>query len=140
MAQERKKLSARRPTLRRPPATPREAARSTRPIDARLDPELFKALSDPTRLKLLACVAKCARACSVGEVALCCEVDLSTVSRHLATLARAGVMESSKEGTTVRYAVRYEHVAGALRDLADALDLCRPQAGSPSAGCFDGDC
>ena len=76
MAQARKDV----PPSRRPPATPRLAARSRGPIDARLDPALFKALSDPTRLKLLACVAKCARACSVGEVALCCHVDLSTVS------------------------------------------------------------
>jgi ArsR family transcriptional regulator len=140
MAQARKKLSTRGAAPRRPPASPRQAARWRRPIDERLDPRLFRALSDPTRLTLLACVAKCSRPCSVGEVALCCRVDLSTVSRHLATLARAGVMESSKEGTTVRYAVRYEHVATALRGLADALDQCRPRPGATAAGCCDGDC
>ena len=50
-------------------------------FDRALDAELFKALSDPTRLKLLACLAKCSRMCSVTEVAECCSVDFSVVSR-----------------------------------------------------------
>jgi ArsR family transcriptional regulator len=108
------------------PATPRQAAARSGPIDASLDAELFKALSDPTRARLVACIAKCGRGCSVGEVAECCSVDMSVVSRHLAQLARAGVLEGEREGRTVRYKVRYREVTRALRALADALDQCCP--------------
>ncbi|MFO0963698.1 MAG: metalloregulator ArsR/SmtB family transcription factor [Phycisphaerales bacterium] len=121
---------------RRPPATPKQAASCCGPIDQALDPALFKALSDPTRLSLVACIAKCGRGCSVGEVAECCAVDLSVVSRHLALLARSGVLEADKRGRTVLYSVRYTHVCGALRALADALDECCPG----SAGGCRGKC
>src|SRR5882672_522001 len=109
------------------PRTPKQAAACRRPIDALLNPALFKALSDPTRLRLLACLAKCARPCSVGEVAGCCSVDLSVVSRHLAALGAAGVLSVSKEGRTVSYSVRFAEMAGLLRALADALEACCPE-------------
>lgn len=116
------------------PATPKQAAARSGEIDRRLDPALFKALSDPTRASLLACIAKCGRGCSVGEVAECCSVDLSVVSRHLAQLAQAGLLEATKEGRTVFYSVRYAHVSTALRALADAFDRCCPGEGE-SCGC-----
>src|SRR5688572_21538560 len=97
-----------------PPTTPRQAVRRRHAIDSLLDPELFKALADPTRVGLLACVAKCARACSVGEVAECCSVDLSVVSRHLKVLEQAGILESQREGRTVRYSVRFTELSTAL--------------------------
>lgn len=119
---------------RRPPATPKQAASCTGPIDTLLDPALFKALSDPTRVSLIGCIAKCGRGCSVGEVAECCAVDVSVVSRHLALLARSGVLEVSKDGRTVSYRVRYSHLSRSLRLLADALDQCSPEKGGASNG------
>lgn len=112
---------------RRPPATPKQAAAYCGAVDESLDPELFKALSDPTRTKLIACIAKCGRGCSVGEVAECCSVDFSVVSRHLALLARSGVLDASKEGRTVFYRVRYAELCRSLRSLADALAECCPK-------------
>lgn len=53
---------------RRPPSTPKQAAACRGPVDELLDPVLFRAISDPTRAALLACIAKCGRGCSVGEV------------------------------------------------------------------------
>ena len=117
------------------PPTPRQAAARRAPIDRLLDPELFKALADPTRAKLIACIAKCARGCSVGEVAECCSVDISVVSRHLSLLARAGVLAADKQGRVVRYSVRYEHLCTSLRDLADALAQCAPTEGGCCGGC-----
>ncbi|NUQ68839.1 MAG: winged helix-turn-helix transcriptional regulator [Phycisphaerales bacterium] len=114
---------------RRRPATPRHAAACCGPLDERLDPLLFRALADPTRVILVACIAKCGRACSVGEVAECCEVDLSVVSRHLALLARAGVLEATKHGRAMRYRVCYAHLVRSFRSLAAALDECRPAKG-----------
>ena len=108
------------------PATPKQAAARKTTLDRQLDTDLFKALADPTRASLLACVAKCGRACTVSEVAECTSVDLSVVSRHLALLARSGILEASKEGRVVRYRVRYTEIAAALRSLASALEGCCP--------------
>ena len=109
-----------------PPRTPRQAARRSAPIDRLLDAGLFRALSDPTRLRLLACISKCGRECSVTEVAQCCSVDFSVVSRHLALLAGAEILQARKEGRTVFYHVRYEELSTMLRALADAFDACCP--------------
>jgi DNA-binding transcriptional ArsR family regulator len=106
--------------------TPKQAAKCCAPVDDLLDPELFKALCDATRLKLVACLAKCGRPCSVTEVAECCSVDLSVISRHLAMLEKAGVLESAKQGRTVFYSVRYEQLSESLRALADAIESCCP--------------
>ncbi len=122
---------------RRPPS-PRQAAGCRRAIDGVLDPELFKALCDPTRVRLLACLAKCGRTCSVSEVAECCSVDLSVVSRHLSILARAGVLESTRVGRAVLYRVRYAPLCGALRALADAIEECCPAGAAASCRCGSG--
>lgn len=119
------------------PATPKHAAAWRRPIDALLTPDLFRALGDPTRASLVACIAKCGRGCSVGEVAECCSVDLSVVSRHLSLLADAGVLESRKEGRVVYYAVRYGELTSTLRALADAIDECSCD-GRGEGGCCGG--
>jgi ArsR family transcriptional regulator, arsenate/arsenite/antimonite-responsive transcriptional repressor len=111
---------------RRRPATPKQAAARRGRIDDLLDPLLFKALCDPTRASLIACIAKCGRGCSVGEVAECCSVDYSVVSRHLALLAHSGVLSATKEGRTVFYRVRYAELCRTLRSLADALQECCP--------------
>lgn len=104
------------------PASPRQAVRRRAAIDRCLDPDLFKALSDPTRLKLLACLIKCGRPCSVTEVAECCSVDFSVVARHLAHLAREGLLTVEKQGRTVWYAPCCPDLTRRLRDLADAID------------------
>ena len=120
----------------RRPATPKQAARCCGPIDELLDPALFKAFSDRTRVSLLGCIAKCGRECSVSEVAECCHVDFSVVSRHLALLARSGVLSVTKKGRTVYYGVRYVELVRSLRALADALDECGPRKdGRRRAGC-----
>lgn len=115
---------------RQRPATPRQAARRRGPVDRLLDPALFKAFADPTRAALLACIAKCGRGCSVGEVAACCSVDFSVVSRHLALLARSGALEATRKGRTVFYRVRYAEVCRSLRSLADALEECCSEQGA----------
>jgi ArsR family transcriptional regulator len=135
MAQVRNRLS-----VRPRPETPRLAAGCSQPVDDLLDPALFKVLGDPTRVRLLACIAKCGRACSVGEVAECCSVDLSVVSRHLQALARAGLVEPSRSGRTVSYAVRYAEVAAKFRALADAIQECAPALACGAKGGRRGCC
>lgn len=115
----------RAPTPRKAPKSPKSAAARRHPIDDALSPELFKALADPTRASLLACLAKCRRGCTVGEVAECCDIDLSVVSRHLAALAEARVLNGEKRGRTMLYTFNAQQLASQLRTLADAIDDCR---------------
>jgi ArsR family transcriptional regulator len=98
---------------------------------------MFKGLSDPTRLRLLGCLAKCRRACAVTELAECCSVDISVVSRHLALLERCGVIEAEKQGRTVYYSVKYAELIPKLRGLADALASFNPPSGRTTV---PGDC
>lgn len=115
------------------PSTPRQAGRRKGEIDGLLDPDLFRALSDPTRVRLLACMIKCGRGCTVTEVADCCDVDFSVVSRHLTLLAGAGVLDSDKAGRSVTYTVRAKQVAAKLRALAESMEKCC--AGEACDGC-----
>jgi ArsR family transcriptional regulator len=100
-------------------------------LDDLLDPTLFKALCDATRARVVGCIAKCRRPCSVSEVAACCSIDLSVVSRHLQHLSRAGVLSVERRGRAVLYEVRYVELADTLRRLADAIDSCAPTRTAP---------
>lgn len=78
----------------------------------------FKAMSDPTRLRLLSLIA----ANQDGEACVCDlnePLDLSqpTVSHHLKVLVDAGLVTRTKRGTWSYYAL----VPGALPALADTL-------------------
>jgi ArsR family transcriptional regulator len=120
------------------PATPRQAARKRHPLDRLLDASTFRALADPTRARLLACLVKCARRCSVTEIAQCCDVDFSVVARHLAHLARADLVDAHKIGRTVWYSAKSREIAQRLHALADAIDQWRQAAESCCS--HGGDC
>ncbi|MCH8273953.1 MAG: winged helix-turn-helix transcriptional regulator [Armatimonadetes bacterium] len=69
--------------------------------------ELFKALADDTRLRILRCLAGC-EACRCRDVCVCelCDclgVKSSTLSSHLNVLRQAGLVTVRKEGTWVYY-------------------------------------
>jgi DNA-binding transcriptional ArsR family regulator len=96
-------------------------------IQEAINPKFFKALGDPTRVGLLARIAQLGGPCTVGEVAACCPIDLSVVSRHLAILREIGILESEKRGKEVWYRVRYHELAATLRAMADAIERCCPE-------------
>jgi len=96
-------------------------------LESILSPRLFKALADANRVRLVLQLAACGRSCTVGELAECLTVDVSVVSRHLALLREAGVLQSTKEGKQVRYSLRYGEVAMTLRQIASAIDACCPK-------------
>ena len=106
-------------------------------MDRRLDTELFKSLGDPTRARLLACLVKCGRPCSVTEVAECCDVDFSVVARHLSLLARAQILDARKEGRIVWYQARCADLCKRLRALADAIDEWCPTGCTGTGSCCD---
>jgi len=104
------------------PSSPKQAARRRAPVDKLMDPELFKALAEPTRAKLLGCLIKCSRPCSVTEIAECCDIDFSVVARHLSMMARSGVVDAKKEGRTVWYTARSVDLAERFRAIAAAIE------------------
>jgi ArsR family transcriptional regulator len=78
---------------------------------------LFKALSDETRLRILALL-------TAGELCVCdlmavLELPQSTVSRHLAYLRNTGLVEDRRQGVWMYY--RLAAPATELRDLAEWL-------------------
>ena len=94
-------------------------------------PPFFRALGDPTRIALLLHLARQGGPRTVGQTSCCCPVDLSVVSRHLATLREAGILRAEKDGREVYYSVRYPELTRSLRALADAIEACCP----PGAEC-----
>jgi ArsR family transcriptional regulator len=88
--------------------------------------DLFKALCDPSRLAVLAELATCKPPCTVGRIAECCPTDMSVVSRHLATLRAAGVVEAHRSGKEVHYELSTSALAKTLRSIADAIEACCP--------------
>lgn len=94
-------------------------------LGALLSHQLFRALGDSTRIRLVDLLAERCRACSVSELADCLDVDLSVVSRHLALLRAAGVLRAAKQGRTVLYEIQFDALAESLRGIADALDRAR---------------
>lgn len=129
--------------IQRVPISPRQAARRRVRLDRVLDPELLRAIAEPTRARLLSCLLKCGRPCSVTEVAACCSIDFSMVARHLATMARAGLLTAEKRGRTVWYAADGAALSARFRELADAIDELRPDPGCCAAeggcGCNEGE-
>jgi ArsR family transcriptional regulator, arsenate/arsenite/antimonite-responsive transcriptional repressor len=83
--------------------------------------ELFKAVADPVRLRLLHLLA-------AGEVCVChlheaLDLPQSTVSRHLAYLRKRGLVVGRKQGLWVHY--RLAKPASALhRALIGCLGVC----------------
>jgi ArsR family transcriptional regulator len=85
----------------------------------------FKALGHDNRIRLVSELCDCCgEGKTVGELANCCDIDMSTVSRHLSKLRDAGIVDSEKEQQNVRYFVRAEDVVTLLRSMADVIESC----------------
>lgn len=79
---------------------------------------LFKALGEPTRLRLAALLAAAGETCVCHLAGALGEADFK-VSRHLGILKAAGLVEARREGTWMHY--RLARPAGAL---AESLQCC----------------
>lgn len=102
--------------------------------------QLFRALADRTRLRILNLLAR-------GELCVCYFVALldetqPKISRHLAYLRRAGVVRARREGKWVHYSLARpsdERVARVLdtvvRELRNDPDCCKDAAALASACC-----
>ncbi|MFB7434154.1 ArsR/SmtB family transcription factor [Streptomyces microflavus] len=105
------------------PCCPPIAAGELSVPDAKRMAVMFKALSDPVRLRLFSKVASH----PAGEACVCDIMDVGvsqpTVSHHLKKLREAGLLTSERRGTWVYYRVAPSVVAA----MSAMLDL-RPAA------------
>lgn len=85
---------------------------------------LFKALSDPVRLSMIAKLATLPTAATVSELSNCCGIDFSGVSRHLKILKEANILEAQRDGRHVLYCLNSDMLTQHLRSIADTLDCC----------------
>ena len=67
--------------------------------------KIIKAMAHPTRLFIVDELSRSGKHC-VWELTKMVGVDMSTVSRHLAILKNAGIIEDEKRGAQVYYHVR----------------------------------
>ncbi|MCS6890583.1 MAG: metalloregulator ArsR/SmtB family transcription factor [Rhodovarius sp.] len=79
--------------------------------------EMFRLMSDPTRLKIiLACVDAPA---AVGEMAERLSISGSLVSHHLRLLRAARLLQAERRGRQVFYVVGDPHIRSMLSDMVD---------------------
>ena len=65
--------------------------------------ELFKALNDPTRRRILELLEK--KDMSAGDIAEQFDMSKPSISHHLDLLRQAGLVESVKEGQFIYYSI-----------------------------------
>lgn len=80
---------------------------------------VFKALSDPTRRRVLELLRR--RSMSAGELAAEFEFSKPTMSAHFAVLREAGLVISEKHGTTVLYELQMSVLEDGLLTFAQAF-------------------
>jgi ArsR family transcriptional regulator len=96
--------------------------RSSKPYDLSL---FFAALSDQTRLRLLNLM-------DGREVCVCYFVEIlgqgqPKISRHLAYLRKAGIVEARREGKWMHYRIVRPRHDGAAKLLSETLSVLREQ-------------
>lgn len=92
----------------------------------------FDALSQPTRLAIFRLLVRVGAAgLPAGEIAEAVEGRQNTVSAHLASLARAGLIEPAREGRVIRYRASYRTAGDLVVFLLE--DCCggRPEICAP---------
>ena len=89
--------------------------------------EVFKALADESRLRILGALVR--EPLSVNELMEVLEMGQSRVSRHLKILALAGILESRRDGARVYYGL-YLHPTRLVARILEALE----QSGEKNQG------
>lgn len=96
---------------------------NTCPLDektAAILADLFRALGDPSRLRLIACLAEQER--RVSDLAEALGMSISAVSHQLGMLRRMRIVRGRREGQHVYYALDDEHIAVIFRDALHHIE------------------
>ena len=92
----------------------------------------LKALAHPGRLSIVRAVVQGpVEGTSAGQIQSLLGMPASTLSHHLAELSEAGLLKASREGTTIRYAARFDQIKALTEYLWQ--DCC-------GGGCRDPHC
>lgn len=89
-----------------------------------VDDELWSAVADPTRRKLLDVLVARGSATATTLTAVV-PISRQAITKHLTVLSRAGLLEATKQGREVLYQVHDQRLAeatGALSAVADRWD------------------
>jgi DNA-binding transcriptional ArsR family regulator len=88
---------------------------------------VFKALSDPTRRRILQLLRE--RPMTAGQLAEHFDCAKPTLSAHFAVLREADLVGSEKVGTSITYSLKVSVLEDALLSFAETVGI-----GSPSGG------
>jgi len=94
---------------------------------------IMKAMAHPTRLLIVDELAKRGEEC-VCKLTEMIGADMSTVSRHLALLKGAGIIEDEKRGSMVFYRLRTRCVMDFFRCLESVIECGSESCGNDSCG------
>ncbi|GAB4344368.1 MAG: metalloregulator ArsR/SmtB family transcription factor [Gammaproteobacteria bacterium] len=87
---------------------------------------LFKALSDPTRLRTLLLITEEGEVC-VCELTHALEASQPKISRHLASLREADIVQDRREGLWIHYSLHPELPAWFRQVLETTRDQLRQE-------------
>ena len=87
---------------------------------------VFKALSDPTRRRVLQLLRE--RPMSAGELAAQFPCSKATMSAHFAVLRAADLIDADRHGKSIVYRLRLSVVEDALLAFAESLGIGRAPA------------
>jgi ArsR family transcriptional regulator len=82
--------------------------------------ELLKALADPTRLGMVACLWQAQAPVCNCDFTATFELSQPTISHHMAKLRAAGLIEAEKQGIWVYYRLRHD-LSSETSTLLEAL-------------------
>lgn len=85
--------------------------------------ELFKALSDDTRVRIMKLLSSFKKPICVCEIVDSLKLPQYLISRHLNIMRRAGLVEDSRDGTWVSYSVPHQPMPLVLQ-LIEAIGEC----------------
>jgi ArsR family transcriptional regulator, arsenate/arsenite/antimonite-responsive transcriptional repressor len=82
--------------------------------------DIFRALGDPARLKIVCMVAESGELC-VCKIVEAMDMGQPAVSHHLAKLRYAGLLKARKQGQWVHYSLNFDALDGSALDFLKSL-------------------
>lgn len=79
---------------------------------------VFKALSDPTRLRIVEMLSDCDQMCG-SEIAQNLGISLALLCHHWTTLEHAGLITKTKEGQTASISLNRQLLLDSFKDIVD---------------------
>ena len=91
---------------------------ASRQISTEQRAKVFKALSDPTRLRMVEMLSNCKQMCG-SEIAENLGISLALLCHHWKTLEHAGLVVKTKEGQTASISLNRQLLSDCFRDVID---------------------